>query len=228
MAKAETAPCECSKFEATIAEQLTEDALASGEYDVFTTGCRAETRRVFAPGHDAKLKSALIAWGAKGYDVARCEGGLRVTSDAETWASKYEFGHMVLAGLVRAQEKAEAKAKRKASKATPAKRDGAQKASKPQSLADVVAAEEAKHAAEQAASRPAPEWHDDDCACLDCVAPAPAPATDLTGRPEVTAKVGRWEYRGVVSDEGTFYYLAKDGHTRKTAEAGKFAVVSEA
>ena len=41
------------------------------------------------------------------------------------------------------------------------------------------------------------------------------------------AKVGRWEYKGIVSDEGVFHYLAKDGHTRKTADAGKFAVVRE-
>jgi len=45
---------------------------------------------------------------------------------------------------------------------------------------------------------------------------------DLSGLAEVIAKIGRWEYKGIEKD-GTFYYLAKDGHTRK--EATKYQVV---
>jgi hypothetical protein len=46
----------------------------------------------------------------------------------------------------------------------------------------------------------------------------PTPAEE----PEVIAKVGRWEYKGIEKD-GTFYYLAKDGHTRK--ETTKYEVL---
>lgn len=241
--KSAATPCECSKYEAVISAQLTEENLADGSYEEFTTGCTATTKNTFAPGHDAKLKSALIRWGAdQGMSISRLAGGMRTTADAQHWADMHGFGTMVAAGIKKAQEKAAAKAARAAKKAAPkAERKLAEKAGvvapKAAPLADIVAAEEAKHAAEQAASRPAPEWDDAD----EIVAPPeasaeymalaaadePKAAVDLTGRREVVAKVGRWEYKGVVDDAGVLHYLAKDGHTRKTAEAGKFSVVRD-
>jgi hypothetical protein len=239
MANTDKTPCECSKFDAVDSGQLTEANLESGDYETFDTGCQAETGRTFAPGHDARLKSHLIKWGSQGLEVARMEGGMRVSSDAQDWANKYGFGHMVSAGIAKATEKAKAKATRNAARAAKktasaernlAKAAGvitadedtthdgnaARKAREAKGLAEIVAAEEAAHAEAERASRPEPEWDDSDTNTVD-----------LTGKPEVIAKVGRWEYKGVVADNGTLYYLAKDGHTRKEAVSGKFVVVRE-
>lgn len=210
-------PCECSKFDA-LPGDLTEAQIESGDYESWDTGCTSTTRNLFAPGHDAKLKSFLIKHEANGNEIRRNEGGVASTTDAAGHASRYEFAHMVVAGVAKAQAKAKAKAEReaaraerKAAKGKPAERKLAESAgivpaqvSKP--LAEVVREEEAKHAAEVVASRPAPEWDDE-----------PKAAVDLTGRPEVMAKVGRWSYKGIEAD-GVFYYLAKDGQTRKQTD----------
>lgn len=207
--------CHCSQYEAFPAD-LTEDDLETGDYETATTGCTAHTSRTFAPGHDAKLKSALIRWETAGMEISYFDGGVRTYSDAMTIASRHGFGHMVAQGIAKAQERAEAKAAKKAGKQAPRHEGNAARQDREaKSLAEQVAAEEAKHAAEQAASRPAPEWEDDEA------------AVDLTGRPEVMAKLGRWEYKGVVADDGTLHYLARDGHTRKTAPAGKFTIIRE-
>lgn len=196
--------CECSKYTAAVAADI-EDNIESGDWEEFTTGCDKQTPRTFAPGHDAKLKSFLIRYSGGEYEITRADGGMSSTADAETHAAKYEFGHMVIAGIARKAEKEQAKADKKAAKAE-------RKATKTKPLAEVVAEEEAKHAEAERNSRPEPEWDDE-------------PGTvDLTGLPEVIAKVGRWEYRGIVKND-TFYFMAKDGHTRK--ETTKFTVVRE-
>lgn len=202
-------PCLCSQFEAFDSEQLTEANLETGDYDSWTTDCTAETKKTFAPGHDAKLKSALIRWGSQDLDITQLVGGTRVSASAEQWASKFDFGYMVLAGLAKAQERAAAKAERdakraerKAAKGKTAERKLAESAKvvhdgnearqerEAKSLAEVVANEEAKHAAEQAASRPEPEWDD-------------APEVK-----QVEAKVGRWTYTGVIEGD-EFVYTGK-------------------
>lgn len=109
--------CECSRYEALVSEQLTEENLASGDYDVYDTACTATTKRTFAPGHDARLKSALIRWGAAGLEVSRVENGLRVSASAEQWADKLNFGYMVRAGIDRAVAKAAARAAKRAASA---------------------------------------------------------------------------------------------------------------
>jgi len=219
-------PCECSKYDALVNAQLTEENLANGDYEVFTTGCNATTKREFAPGHDAKLKSFLIRYSGPEYDVRRNDGGVSVSASAQGHADRYEFGYMVAAGIAKAAEKAKAKAEReaaraakKAAKGKPAERKLAESAGvvAPAKVADVVAAEEAAYAeaeAKKVAEREASaDWDE-----------APSQGVDLTDEPEVIAKVGRWEYKGIVKD-GVLYYLAKDGHTRKTAD--KFTVVRE-
>ncbi|MFJ5280339.1 hypothetical protein [Streptomyces parvulus] len=99
-------PCECSKYDAVFPDELTEENLASGSYQVFETGCTATTKRQFAPGHDAKLKSALIKWGALGLDIRRTEGGVATSASADKHAARYAFAHMVTAGVKRAEAKA--------------------------------------------------------------------------------------------------------------------------
>lgn len=240
-------PCECSNFSAQILEQLTEENLANGNYDTFTTGCNASTKREFAPGHDAKLKSFLIAHGAAGHDIIRgIEHGT-----AESWAKRYTFGYMILDGIAKARDKAQAKAdrdaakaERKASKPKKAERklaesagvvadetthDGneARKAREAKSLAEIVAAEEAKHEAEQAASRPEPEWDDTDEASAPILEDEAAMNTAAREEREaglVKAKVGRWTQEGYVNEDGSFTYAKRSGGT-KTVAAGKFQLV---
>lgn len=103
-AQVEPTACTCSQF-------ATEDGR--------TTGCEAETKRLFAPGHDAKLKSFLIRMGAEGTEVIRTVDGIASPADASTHAAKFAFGHMVAAGITRAEGKAAAKAERAAKKAAP-------------------------------------------------------------------------------------------------------------
>ncbi|WEH15014.1 hypothetical protein [Streptomyces sp. VNUA24] len=99
---AEPVACTCSQF-----------ATADGQ----TTGCTAETKRLFAPGHDAKLKSFLIKVGAEGTEVIRTVDGIASSADASTHAAKFAFGHMVAAGITRAEGKAAEKAERAAARA---------------------------------------------------------------------------------------------------------------
>lgn len=96
--------CECSKFEAHI----------EGSDVTFTTGCNAQTVRTFAPGHDAKLKSALIAWAILGYEIRKGDA----TRSAEGWGDDYSFGYMIRGGIVRAEARAARKAEKAIAKAT--------------------------------------------------------------------------------------------------------------
>lgn len=119
----ESTPCLCGLFEAMDSEQLTEADLETGDYDSWYTGCTETTQNTFAPGHDAKLKSALIRWGSQDLEVSQLVGGVRVTASAEQWADKLEFGYMVRAGIDRAVTKAAAReAKRQLRMATAAAR----------------------------------------------------------------------------------------------------------
>ncbi|MFF9862117.1 hypothetical protein [Streptomyces tendae] len=104
-------PCECAAYDALTAD-LTDADLETGDYEVFTTGCAATTKRQFAPGHDAKLKSFLIKQGAAGRDIRRNEGGVATSASAEQHAARYAFGHMVAAGVKRAEEKAAEKVRK--------------------------------------------------------------------------------------------------------------------
>lgn len=244
-------PCECSKYEAFIAEQHTEENLASGNYDTFSTGCVATTKREFAPGHDAKLKSFLILHGSQGHEI---RFGVTIAT-AENFAKGYTFGYMILDGIAKAKEKLAAKAEREAAKAAKKAAPKAETHTVTQvpgaSLAEIVAAEEAAHAEAVAKAQPEPEWD-------DIVAPPEASAEHmaLTAHDEakvaeasqpltleddeamnehahqareaaglVKAKVGRWTYEGYVSEEdGSFTYAKTSGGT-KTVKQGKYSLI---
>lgn len=225
-------PCECSKYDAVPAN-LTEDQLASGEYPTWTTGCTATTKRDFAPGHDAKLKSHLITWGAVDADVVR-----GITHDtAEGWAKSFHFGYMVTEGIAKAKAKLAAKAERAAKKTAPkAERKLAESAGlvAPAKVADIVAAEEAAHAEAEAAKvadrEASQDWDDavatvtapvtlEDDAAMNAHAQDAREAAGL-----VKAKVGRWEHEGYVNEDGSFTYAKRSGGT-KTAKAGSYKLV---
>lgn len=77
-----------------------------GNYSDAETGARVSctryTNREFAPGHDAKLKGFLIRVGAAGHAVKVL--GRAGTHTAVEVAGWYGFGHMVTAGIKRAQD----------------------------------------------------------------------------------------------------------------------------
>lgn len=60
----------------------------SATWRIETTGCEGETQRTFTPGHDAKLKSRLIDWGASGYRVFRTDGDTDTGKDAAQWTAE--------------------------------------------------------------------------------------------------------------------------------------------
>lgn len=206
-------PCTCSQYSILAWNATNEDWDTKA-----TTGCPGTlTGREFAPGHDAKLKGFLIRAGLASEEVSDSQG---ITASAEQMAKRFGFGHLVIAGIeLGKEERAEKSMKRqlrarkadqrndKANEAIDyryvgGEHDGneARRAREAKSLAERVAAEEAKFAAEQVVSQPEPEWDDE---------------------PQIVkAKVGRWEYEGTVSD-GEFTYEAK-GEVRTTT---KFTLV---
>lgn len=166
-----------------------------GEED-WTTGCNAKTLRTFAPGHDAKLKGLLIRVGSTGASIAYSQGGLRVDSDAETIAKEYGFETQVIAGIARERARAEAKHAKKL----------AREASK----------------LERAAKKAKTNGKEADRAFADAL--AEVKVTSREKYPErTTAKIGRWEYQGVVRD-GVFHYTDKS-NTAKSAK--KFTIIVE-
>lgn len=128
-------PCECQRYEIENWTGEVPEGADPGDYLVTTgTGCTQTTTRVFAPGHDAKLKSLLIKAGAEGANV-RCDlGGMVSVANAATFAAKYDFGHMVLDGIARAEQKLAAKLDKKAARA----------AAKPARVTKVRASKKAK------------------------------------------------------------------------------------
>lgn len=198
--KTETAlrNCECAKYVAVTGEITDEHGEFVDTIEI-STGCTRTTKNDFAQGHDAKLKSFLIAAGVAGYEVAYIEGGVRIGSDAMGIATRYGFAHMVADGIAkgvakrqaaqeRADRKHEAQAARQAKKAPKAK---------PVSLV-----------------REAPRVSRETAPVAE---PLPVPVL-------AKAKVGRWTYEGTVNVDNTFTYNAKLGGT-KTAPAGSFTVL---
>ncbi|MCX4612122.1 hypothetical protein [Streptomyces mirabilis] len=108
-------PCECSRYSVLVNVREADNGDLTWDEEL-TTGCEAGARKQFAQGHDAKLKSFLIRAGAAGHEVCRDDGGVVVSGDAATHAQQYTFGHMVAAGIERAEAKAAKKAERLAAK----------------------------------------------------------------------------------------------------------------
>lgn len=224
--------CKCSQYEAQIGEQLTDENLASGNYDTFSTGCTATTKREFAPGHDAKLKSFLIEHGALDHEI---KFGITIMT-AEEAVKGYAFGYMVVEGIAKAKEKLAAKAERAAKKAAkPAKAERklaeAAKVVAPAKVADVVAAEEAAHAeaeAKKVAEREASaDWDDAPKATepviLEDDAQMNTLAREARDAGKVKAKVGRWTQEGFVNEDGSFTFAKRSGGT-KTVAKGKYTL----
>lgn len=227
--------CKCSLYEAQIGAQLTDENLASGNYDTFSTGCQATTKREFAPGHDAKLKSFLIEHGALDHEI---KFGITIMTAVDA-AKGYTFGYMIVEGIEKAKAKLAAKADRAAAKAAkPAKKSAERKLAEGAGVvkvADVVAAEEAAHAQAEAAKvadrENSAEW-DDAPKVAEVTAPViledegamNAHAQDArVAAGLVKAKVGRWVREGYVNEDESFTYAKKLGGTETVAK-GKYTL----
>jgi hypothetical protein len=206
--------CRCSIYTAVV-EEITD---ADGNMiDIVedSTGCTATTKNEFAQGHDAKLKSHLIKWGILGYEVARLEGGLRVSNDALGMAREYGFAGMVAEGIRKGTAKREAAQKRadakhEAQAARQAKKAGKVAPTAMEAVPELVLLDEAPVSRE-----------------TEPVVEAEAPVADALaerGPQAVSAKVGRWTYDGILNPDGTFTYKAKLGGA-KTAPEGTFTVL---
>lgn len=163
--------------------------------------CGRTTRRVFAPGHDAQLKSRLIQAGFRGLAVRRllADGTPELSSVAEA-AGEHGFGYQVAAGIVRLQRLANEKtARREAREADREARRAVRTAAR--ELADLAKAD-----------KPAPR----------------APRTqreqvaERDAKPQV-AKIGRWPYPGTVVADGSFAYVTKNGQA-KVAKPGSYTL----
>lgn len=98
-----TVPCTCGQF-----------VFADGNDARTKLPCGGVTKRTFAPGHDARLKGALIRAGVAGHTVIWGDQRFEPTQVAD----KFGFGHMVRKGIQLAQDKELAKAIAKEAKAT--------------------------------------------------------------------------------------------------------------
>lgn len=100
---AELNVCQCGRF-----------AVVKADGTKVRTGCTRTTKRLFAPGHDAKLKGILIRAGVAGEQVIREGEGNNGFTDPVKWGYSFGFGHMVEAGIKLARDKAAAKKSAKA------------------------------------------------------------------------------------------------------------------
>lgn len=97
-----TVPCACGQF-----------VFADGNDARTKLPCGGVTKRTFAPGHDARLKGALIKAGVAGHTVIWGDQRFEPTQVAD----KFGFGHMVRAGIELAFSKAADKEAKKTEKA---------------------------------------------------------------------------------------------------------------
>lgn len=98
---ADTVVCSCSKFE-----------IAKADGTKVNTGCTSVTKKVFAPGHDAKLKSLLVQAGLDGGSVHVTEEDGTVSIMTHSAAAKiHDMVDHVEKGIRLAKERLERKKK---------------------------------------------------------------------------------------------------------------------
>ncbi len=217
--KAPTEPqdCVCGQFEVLVNVRESENPEDNGDlvWDAeHYTGCGdAKTRNVFAPGHDAKLKSFLIRMGAEEFDVARRDGGMLTHADAQHWADEFGFGEQVRSGIAKLQAKNLARATREETRAA--------------KLAEREAAKAAKKA-EREAARAQREQEKADAKAAKLAEAAAEPVRGDSDTIEIRAEVDGQVYTGTVADSPEhglqFTYDDGQGNMQTTNE---FAEISD-
>jgi len=188
--------CHAYEIESWIGE-VPEDGDPNDYVQYEGTGCTQYTERIFAPGHDAKLKSLLIKAGAAGLEVVLHDGGVNSHASAEHFAKGLGFEHQVLAGIKRALAKAMARAEKKAAKVEQKLMYNAEQA-------------EAKIKKAQAAAKQsrAPRTQQQQV------------AEKALETPPYTIKVGRWTYQAVIDQKGNATYQTSGGQTKTVKKSG--------
>ncbi|MER5680363.1 hypothetical protein ABT248_30115 [Streptomyces sp. NPDC000971] len=92
-------PCECSSYSLLVLVHVNADG--DKIWQQTTTGCAATTKRLFAPGHDAKLKSFLIKAGAGGHQLRRTTQDTVVDRGAARVAVDLGWGEVVREAIAR-------------------------------------------------------------------------------------------------------------------------------
>lgn len=133
--------CKCSLYSKAVDE--------NGETVlVELIACTATTGGNFAPGHDAKLKSALIGLGSTDESVYKTVNGEDVEMSAQDAANEYGFASKVASGIARAKEELATRDERNA--AREAKKKAAEDAKAEKKAAREQAAAAKKAAADKA------------------------------------------------------------------------------
>lgn len=178
-APAVATPCKCSLF--------TGQDIKGNE---LSTDCQAETIRVFAPGHDAKLKSLLIKSAIAKVDVTRVENGVEQELSPVHAAEEFNFRALVEKGLAIHERKEGVRAERAAERKAKVEKRAAEKQAAKDERAKVQAERKALAAKLDEAEKAANENK------------TPGPAT---------AKIGRNKFDGEVLADGTFRYKDAKG-----------------
>lgn len=207
--------CECSQWE--IGEEILLDGGnedAGSDITIITTGCDKTTKRDFAQGHDAKLKSLFIRAGVEGLDVRwGRETGVLVTTDHEAAADRFGFGHQVRKAVLARLDKLAKGGK----KIAPAPRTVQAEVAEGSEEGDAIVG----HGPIGHGEITIPEAPAEQDAWTEDEAPAEAPAEEGT----VQGKVGRWTYTGRVAADGAFIYTGGNGE-QKVADAGKWSPIA--
>lgn len=206
--------CECAQWEIGLTIDGAEGADEEPEVTIITTGCDKQTKRDFAQGHDAKLKSLFIRAGVEGMEVRwGRQTGVLVTTDAEAAAERFGFGQQVKAGILSRLDKLA----RGRKKIAPAPRAVAAEVVEGSEEGDLPTIPKAP--AEQ------DTWTDEAAKAVDELLADPELAEMVGDEIKVQGKIGRWTYEGTVGEDGAFTYTGGSGET-KVAEAGKWSPVA--
>lgn len=217
--------CECQNWE--IGETVDGEDGDEPEVTIFTTGCDKQTKRLFAQGHDAKLKSLLIKAGVEGLEVRwGRRTGVLVTTDYEGAARRFGFETQVIDGVRNRLDKLA-----RSKKAIPAAPktvgaevvEGSEEGDTPR-VRDESAADYQRELAGNLGLIPEAPADQDGWSSDEQAGELLDEATDeviTSGVETVKAKIGRWEYEGVVAADGSFHYKSANGED-KVADAGKW------
>lgn len=111
--------CQClAHFDGETYEEIVDNATGETEdtgVPVYKS-CGATTDRIYAPGHDAKLKGALIKRYLADEPFIQLDGGMLIHGDPMEVARQLGWDHFLVAAYARRADKAEAKRERAAAK----------------------------------------------------------------------------------------------------------------
>lgn len=198
-------PCLCSTYEVGHFDETE----GTADETIYTTDCKAQTKRQFAQGHDARLVSFLVDGFFDGYDIRQVVSGVARTFDSPQSAALVASEAL---GVKAEKATANRGERIKAKEAKTAERLAKQEQRK-QEAADKLAAKQADKDAKAATKASAPK----DVPVNVVSDPAP--------EGQVKIKVGRWEYNATIDGEGTASFTDGKGEPQ-TVERDGYRILS--